>query len=85
MGAGEDASTHSRPSAAPRPTTLGPNPRLAATSGGGGRIRTFGAVSSTAVFKTAALSRSATPPAIQFRRVRQLEPARRGGSLRLPR
>lgn len=30
--------------------------------GGGGEIRTHGALSGTAVFKTAALNRSATPP-----------------------
>ena len=29
---------------------------------GGGEIRTHGTISSTAVFKTAALNRSATPP-----------------------
>ncbi len=31
-------------------------------SGGGGEIRTHGRVTPTAVFKTAALNRSATPP-----------------------
>ncbi len=34
-------------------------------NGGGGEIRTHGRVTPTAVFKTAALNRSATPPFLQ--------------------
>ena len=34
--------------------------------GGGGEIRTHGRVAPTAVFKTAALNRSATPPIIEL-------------------
>ena len=36
-------------------------------NGGGGEIRTHGRVTPTAVFKTAALNRSATPPSLQVR------------------
>ena len=42
------------------PETL--NSRLGTFFGGGGGIRTHGALSNTTVFKTAALNRSATPP-----------------------
>ena len=41
---------------------LGTNPRPRASSGGGGGIRTPGALSGTVVFKTTALNHSATPP-----------------------
>ena len=39
-----------------------PFPNSVSSSGGGGRIRTFGGREPSAVFKTAALDRSATPP-----------------------
>ncbi len=38
-------------------------------NGGGGEIRTHGRVTPTAVFKTAALNRSATPPSLQVRMI----------------
>src|SRR5919198_2607502 len=41
------------------------NPQTSLPPGGGGRIRTFGGREPSAVFKTAALSRSATPPESQ--------------------
>src|SRR4051812_8468575 len=48
--------------------------------GGGGGIRTPGGLAPTAVFKTAALNRSATPPALRFYRtlVEYPAPRRRG-------
>gem|GEM_PF-7067400 len=39
-------------------------------SGGGGRIRTHGTLTSTAVFKTAAFNHSATPPHCKINRLR---------------
>src|SRR3990172_13173434 len=48
---------------APRPPFLEPLPLPPSLPpGGGGRIRTFGGREPSAVFKTAALGRSATPP-----------------------
>ncbi len=55
------------------PTTLGTTNRCSnrlsyalQKNGGGAGIRTPGTLSGTAVFKTAAINRSATPPFFQF-------------------
>lgn len=48
---------------------LRPPKSATADEGGGGEIRTHGTLSGTAVFKTATLNHSVTPPDIPFKRV----------------
>ena len=57
-------------------TTVGRRRGEAPAGGGGSGIRTHGGLAPTAVFKTAALNRSATPPCLNSFTGARVEPCR---------